>query len=171
MNKDETREELEQEQIQPAEELNEAPAFEEHLEEAPAEESAEEAAEEVAVEVAAEPSFEDLLKEAIEKDAGSDQPEDVPDEDELRATAVLDEDLVRQVLSSTAFEDMQSIGEADDPMIYRNFSNGYGKNVKKLNAFTKMSKEDRVRTVLMFIAAGLCLGIIAVLIYWLVHFF
>lgn len=146
MSKDDTREELEQEQILPAEE----------------------AAEE---EIAAEPTFEELLKEILEKDAGNDEPEDVPDEDELRATAVLDEELVRQVLSSTAFEDMQSIGEADDPMIYRNFSNGYGKNVKKLNAFTKMSKEDRVRTVLMFIASGLCLGIIALMIYWLVRFF
>ncbi len=155
MNKDDTREELEQEQILPAEEVTE---------ETPAEES-------VAEEIAAEPTFEDLLKEVIEKDAGSEVSEDVPDEDELRATAVLDEDLVRQVLSSTAFEDMQSIGEADDPMIYRNFSNGYGKNVKKLNAFTKMSKEDRVRTVLMFIASGLCLGIIVLMIYWLVHFF
>lgn len=99
------------------------------------------------------------------------QEDRAPEAQEQPVNAAPDEELVRQVLAASAFEDMDRIGEAEDPMIYRNFSNGYGKDVKKRNAFTKMSREDRVQTVLMFIAAGLALGITVLLVYWLIRFF
>ena len=54
------------------------------------------------------------------------------------------------------------------PMVYQNFANGYGQNR------IEETEEEPVRsenlTGLMFTAAGLLVGIGAVLIYWVVRF-
>lgn len=51
------------------------------------------------------------------------------------------------------------------PMVYHNFANGYGKTEEP----TPEPKADNLNA-LMFTAAGLLLGIAAVIIYWVVRF-
>ena len=66
-----------------------------------------------------------------------------------------------------AFDDPQTIHEPEEPMLYRNFSNGYGRDLPKEEKKSDISKSDKIDIGLMIAASGLCLGIIGVLIYWL----
>ena len=71
-----------------------------------------------------------------------------------------------------AFDDPQIIHEPDEPMIYWNFSNGYGRDLPQQQEVeaeepASISKSDKIDIGLMLAASGLCLGIIAILIYWL----
>ena len=66
-----------------------------------------------------------------------------------------------------AFDDPQAINEPEEPIIYRNFSNGYGRDLPKKEEAPTLSKSDKIDIGLMLTACGLCLGIIGVLIYWL----
>ena len=66
-----------------------------------------------------------------------------------------------------AFDDPQTIHEPDEPMVYCNFSNGYGRDLPKQEAAPTISKSDKIDIALMLTACGLCLGIIGMLIYWL----
>ncbi len=62
-----------------------------------------------------------------------------------------------------AFEDPEKIHEPAEPMVYRNYSNAYGKGEKA--AVEKVS--DKQIMVLMGIASFFGLGIVALLVYWL----
>jgi hypothetical protein len=66
-----------------------------------------------------------------------------------------------------AFDDPQTIHEPEEPMLYRNFSNGYGRDLPKEETKSTISKSDKIDIGLMIASSGLCLGIIGVLIYWL----
>ena len=66
-----------------------------------------------------------------------------------------------------AFDDPQSIHEPEEPIIYRNFSNGYGRDLPQKADPPAISKSDKIDIGLMLAASGLCLGISGVLIYWL----
>ena len=61
-------------------------------------------------------------------------------------------------------EPTDSLAQAG-PMVYNNFANGYGKEKK-----TESEPKAENLSVLMFTAAGLLLGIGAVIIYWVVRF-
>ena len=83
----------------------------------------------------------------------------------------LDAALLQEVLAQPAFEDMEQIHEPEEPLVYRNFSNAYGKNLEKQEQPTKeIPAGDKIDIGLMIAASGLCLGIIAVMIYWLVAY-
>ena len=86
-------------------------------------------------------------------------PETTPESDTL-----LSEDLLQQALSQPAFDDMEHIHEPENPEVYFNYSNDYGK------AITEKAKKDKVDIGLMIACCGLCLGIIAVMVYWLIKY-
>ncbi len=72
-----------------------------------------------------------------------------------------------------AFEDPDKTVILDDPVVYCNYSNDYGKDVQKEAeeaALRKKKKDDKIIITLLSIAAGLSVGIIAVLVYWLVKY-
>ena len=71
-----------------------------------------------------------------------------------------------------AFEDPHTIHDPKDPMIYRNFSNDYGREQQKEPAKPKPAKpskkrSERITLGLMITACCLTAGIIGVLMYWL----
>ena len=75
--------------------------------------------------------------------------------------------------TAPAFEDPDKLEFSDEPVVYCNFSNDYGKEPEKEDeeaAARKKKKDDRTIITLLAIAAGLCVGIISVLVYWLVKF-
>ena len=102
--------------------------------------------------------------ERIEKELLAQEPRD---ED------ILDDELIREVLAEPAFEDMDEIKDPEEPLVYCNFSNDYGRDLEK-NATNetkeKLSKSDKVDIGLMIAASALALGIIIVMIYWLTNF-
>jgi hypothetical protein len=71
--------------------------------------------------------------------------------------------------SGPAFDDPEEIHEPEEPMVYCNFSNDYGKDLPQENASEEAAKKgpDKVVLGLMIAVCGLCLGIIGVLTYWL----
>lgn len=92
-------------------------------------------------------------------------------EEILREEGFTEETLLEETLSKPAFEDPDFIAEAEEPGMYRNFSNSYGQELpeeeKKKNP---MSRSDKINVGLMIANSALCLGIIGWLIYWLVKF-
>lgn len=69
-----------------------------------------------------------------------------------------------------AFDDPHTIHDPKDPMVYRNFSNDYGRETPKESAqksTRKKKKSDRLTLSLMITACVLTAGIIGVLMYWL----
>ena len=78
---------------------------------------------------------------------------------------ILEENMI---LSEPAFEDPDAIGDPQDPDIYRNFSNDYGRNMQAKKA--PMSRGDKVDMGLMIAISALSLGIVGVLAYWLIRF-
>ena len=73
-----------------------------------------------------------------------------------------------------AFEDPDKTVILDDPVVYCNYSNDYGKDLQpeaEDEALKKKKKDDNTIITLLSIAAGLSLGIIGVLVYWLVKYF
>jgi hypothetical protein len=71
-----------------------------------------------------------------------------------------------------AFDEPHTIHDPKDPMIYRNFSNDYGREPRKEPVKTKPAKtskkrSERVTLCLMITACCLTAGIIGVLMYWL----
>lgn len=70
-----------------------------------------------------------------------------------------------------AFDDPNQIHDPDETMIYRNFSNGYGREEEPVGQTqAKSGRGDAVDAALMFAASALALGITGVLIYWLVTY-
>ena len=54
-------------------------------------------------------------------------------------------------------------------MVYRNFSNDYGKDQQE-EADVEQKKKDKTVIGLMIAACALCLGIMGILLYWLLAF-
>ena len=72
-----------------------------------------------------------------------------------------------------AFDDPDIIHDPEEPLVYRNFSNAYGKELEepvKSGVWASISRDDKISMILMIIASGLCLGIIGVLVYWLIAY-
>ena len=93
-------------------------------------------------------------------------------------TAVLEEipenlldEMLRNDLSEPAFEDMDEIKEPTEPLVFCNYSNGYGQDMEEPESSEPLPKNDAKLTIgLMIAASALALGIIIVMIYWLVKF-
>ena len=86
---------------------------------------------------------------------------------------ILDDELIREVLAEPAFEDMDEIKDPEEPLVYCNYSNDYGRDLEKndtLDTKENLSKSDKVDIGLMIAASALALGIIIVMIYWLTNF-
>ena len=73
-----------------------------------------------------------------------------------------------------AFEDPETIHTPKKPMVYCNYSNDYGRDLKnfaesggEVTNMARKKKSDRVLIGLMATESFLCLAIIGVLIYWL----
>ena len=71
-----------------------------------------------------------------------------------------------------AFDDPDKTEISDEPVVYCNYSNDYGKDVQaeaeaEDEALKKKKKDDKTIITLLAVIAGLCLGIVGVLIYWL----
>lgn len=97
-----------------------------------------------------------------------------------RETTILpDDDLLADILGifedeeSPAFDDPNTIHTPDEPMVYCNFSNDYGRepeDPEEEERKAKKLRDDKINMGLMITASALCLGIIGVLIYWLVSY-
>ena len=88
---------------------------------------------------------------------------------------VLDDAVIRELMEETepAFEDPDFIHTQRKKMVYCNYSNDYGRDLKQFaesGGQEPEKKEDKLLIGLMIAASGLCLGIIGVLIYWLVAY-
>ena len=85
---------------------------------------------------------------------------------------ILQDEVILSVMAEPAFEDDVTIHAPSGPMLYRNFSNDYGRELEEEVPVKEPQRprKDRVDTVLMFTASALCLGIIGVLTYWLIKF-
>ncbi len=81
---------------------------------------------------------------------------------------ILADALIREVMAEPAFEDPDRIHEPEEPLVYCNYSNDYGRKETEENSKEKKEKADKVDMALMITASALCLGIIGVLAYWLV---
>ena len=91
-----------------------------------------------------------------------------PDTDDI-----LEDELIREVLAEPAFEDMDEIKDPDEPLVYCNYSNGYGRDLEQpaeSSENKKAAKDDKVEIGLMIAASALALGIICVMIYWFANF-
>ena len=78
--------------------------------------------------------------------------------------------LIREVLAEPAFDDTDRIHDPEEPLLYCNYSNDYGRDLKEFaenGGKTEKKKSDKVDMALMITASALCLGIVGVLIYWL----
>ncbi|MBQ6997438.1 MAG: hypothetical protein IJO72_03360 [Oscillospiraceae bacterium] len=97
-------------------------------------------------------------------------------EDELLAEEPQDIDkLIKEFLEEPepAFDDPDKTEISDEPVVYCNYSNDYGKEQKKEDedaALAKKKKDDNIIITLLAVAAGLSVGIIGVLVYWLVKY-
>ena len=84
---------------------------------------------------------------------------------------ILEDELIREVMAEPAFDDTDRIHDPKEPLVYCNYSNDYGRDLKEFaenGGKTEKRKNDKVNTGLMITASVLCLGIIGVLAYWLV---
>ncbi len=97
-------------------------------------------------------------------------------EDELLAEEPRDIDkLMKEFLEEPepAFEDPDKTEISDEPVVYCNYSNDYGKDQKKEDeeaVRAKKKKDDNTIITLLAVAAVLSVGIIGVLVYWLVKY-
>ncbi len=94
--------------------------------------------------------LERIEKELLAEDAPT---QVLPDTDEV-------DQMIKELLAEPAFDDPDRIHDPEEPLVYCNYSNDYGRDLKK-------KREDKILTGLMITASVLCLGIIGILIYWL----
>ncbi len=92
-----------------------------------------------------------------------------------REEDILEDPVILEVLQEAgpAFEDPDVIHTPKEPMVYCNYSNDYGRDLKNFaesGGQEEKKTEDKLVTGLMIAASCLCLGIIGVLIYWLVAY-
>ena len=88
-------------------------------------------------------------------------------------TDILADQLIREVMAEPAFEDPDRIHDPEEPLVYCNYSNDYGRDLKEFaenGGKTEKNKTDKVDMALMITASALCLGIIGVMAYWLVMY-
>ena len=90
--------------------------------------------------------------------------EETPKEISAESDTLLSDDLIQQALSQPAFDDLEQIHEPENPEVYYNYSNDYGK------ALPENTKPDKVNLGLMIACCGLCLGLIAIMVYWLIKY-
>ena len=86
---------------------------------------------------------------------------------------ILADELIRELMAEPAFEDPDRIHDPEEPLVYCNYSNDYGRDLKDFaenGGKTDKNKSDKVDMALMITASALCLGIIGVLAYWLVMY-
>lgn len=130
--------------------------------------------------------LEEFEKELWEDDLLKDMPQSLlnkNDDEELDA-------ILAKILENAneeagpAFEDPDKLRYSDEPLVYYNYSNDYGKNDPEEGTHVDdeyadddgeeeleaEKSEDRWIVALMGVASALCLGIIGVLIYWMEAF-
>ncbi len=91
--------------------------------------------------------------------------------EELPEELFQDDELLREVLAEPAFEDADEIRDPEEPLVYSNFANDYGRDAQEESAPKEpISKDDKINIGLMIGASALALGIIIVMIYWLTKF-
>ena len=101
--------------------------------------------------------------ERIERELLAEEPQDI-------------DKLMKEFLEEPepAFDDPDKTEIPDEPVVYCNYSNDYGKDQKPEEdaeaALAKKKKDDNIIITLLAVAAGLSVGIIGVLIYWLVKY-
>jgi len=109
--------------------------------------------------------LERIEKELLAQEA--EQPEQTGDVLE----EALEMEFLREDLAEPAFEDMDEIRDPEEPLVYCNYSNDYGRDLQEPeDSQPQMTKDDKVTMGLMIAASALALGIIIVMIYWLVKF-
>ena len=101
--------------------------------------------------------------ERIEKELLAEEPQDL-------------DKLMKEFLEepTPAFDDPDKTEIPDEPVVYCNYSNDYGKDLQpeaEDEALKKKKKDDKIIITLLAVAAGLSVGIIGVLVYWLVKYF
>ena len=111
--------------------------------------------------------------ERLEKEllAAVEEHDEEQEEEIFEEPDILEDELIREVLAEPAFEDPDRIHEPKEPLVYCNYSNDYGRNLKEFaenGGKIQKNKADKVDTALMITASALCLGIIGVLAYWLI---
>ncbi len=86
----------------------------------------------------------------------------------------LDEELLELLLKEEepvpAFDTPETIHTPKEPMVYRNYSNDYGKKPdprEEKRRERQRRKDNKIILGLMITASVLCLGIVALLLYWL----
>ena len=95
--------------------------------------------------------------------------EELPEEASLED--LLNDTMVQDILSRPGFEDAEQVRDAQEPEIFCNFSNGYGRDLEQAEqAESEKDRSDRIEIGLMIASSALCLGIIGVMIYWCVRF-
>lgn len=84
---------------------------------------------------------------------------------------LLNDTMVQDILSQPGFEDAEQVRDAQEPEIFCNFSNGYGRDLEQTeDPESAKAKSDRIDIGLMIASSALCLGIIGIMIYWCVRF-
>lgn len=77
----------------------------------------------------------------------------------------------KQEAPKPAFENPDEIRDPEEPLVYCNFSNDYGKEQERERqekaALRKKKKDEKIIIGLMLAVSVLCIGIIGVFIYWL----
>ena len=114
--------------------------------------------------------------ERIERELLAEEPKDLDQlmKEFLEEPVAEEEDTIQIPQEPTpAFDDPDKTEISDDPVVYCNFSNDYGKDLRsdQEEALRKKKKDDNAIITLLAIAAGLSVGIISVLVYWLVKYF
>lgn len=114
--------------------------------------------------------------ERIERELLAEEPKDLDQlmKEFLEEPVAEEEDTIQIPQEPTpAFDDPDKTEISDDPVVYCNFSNDYGKDLRSEQeaAARKKKKDDNTIITLLAIAAGLSVGIISVLVYWLVKYF
>lgn len=104
------------------------------------------------------------------------EPEETPEEPASEVDDAMLDALLAEV-SGPAFDDPDALPETDETMVFRNFSNDFGKDLTQYGEEEEEEKtpeekkrDDKIVIGLEIAAIALCLGIIGMLIYWLVAF-
>ena len=94
-------------------------------------------------------------------------------EEQQELEDLLNDTMVQDILSRPSFEDAEQVRDAQEPEVFCNFSNGYGRDLEKTeeeDPESEKAKSDRIDIGLMIASSALCLGIIGIMIYWCVRF-
>lgn len=124
--------------------------------------------------------LEELEQDLLDDDLLEDVPQknNKTDEDDIdailaRILAETDDSIGDYGETAPAFEDPDKPHISAEPVVYCNYSNDYGNEAADAEEKAEREaakKEDKWLIALMGVASALCLGIIAVLVYWLVAF-